>query len=345
MRFVFSVALALVAGQTLRADEPVTLANFTPPGDNRKDEPLIQRFSLVKATHFLDNASADWLKQKACFSCHTNYAFLYARPLVSSKDPVHGEVRQALEELVTERWPKKGPRWDAEVIASAAALAFNDANTTGKLHPVTKIALDRMWTVQRKDGGISWLKCAWPPMESDDHYGVTLAALAVGVAPQQYAEIPQAKKGLAGMLYYFKANRPTDLHHKAMMLWVSTYLKDFWSEKEQQDTIRQWKKLQLPDGGWSSANFGAYKRADKSEQQYGTSDGYGTGFSIYVLRRAGVPISDQVIQKGLAWLKRNQRESGRWFTRSLYRDNRHYLTHVGTAFAVMALAECGALQK
>ena len=32
---------------------------------------------------------------------------------------------------------------------------------------------------------------------------------------------------------------------------------------------------------------------------------------------------------------------GRWFTRSLNRDNKHYLSHVGTAFAVMALAECG----
>jgi hypothetical protein len=39
----------------------------------------------------------------------------------------------------------------------------------------------------------------------------------------------------------------------------------------------------------------------------------------------------------IAWLKANQRASGRWFTRSLKKDSRHFITHAGTAFAVMAL--------
>ena len=38
-------------------------------------------------------------------------------------------------------------------------------------------------------------------------------------------------------------------------------------------------------------------------------------------------------------------ESGRWFTRSLNRDNYHFLTHAGTAFAVMALSETNAAGK
>ena len=59
-------------------------------------------------------------------------------------------MREFAEKLVSERWPQEGPRWDAEVIAAAAALAFNDAATTGKLHPLTRTALDRMWTVQQK---------------------------------------------------------------------------------------------------------------------------------------------------------------------------------------------------
>ena len=42
----------------------------------------------------------------------------------------------------------------------------------------------------KEDGGFSWLKCDWPPMESDDHYGVTLAAIAVGVAPDDYVATP-----------------------------------------------------------------------------------------------------------------------------------------------------------
>ena len=70
------------------------------------------------------------------------------------------------------------------------------------------------------------------------------------------------------------------------------------------------------------------------------SDGYGTGFIVYVLRRAGVPADDPQIQKGIAWLKKNQRSSGRWYTRSLNKDNKHYITHAGTAFSLMALEIC-----
>jgi squalene-hopene/tetraprenyl-beta-curcumene cyclase len=45
--------------------------------------------------------------------------------------------------------------------------------------------------------------------------------------------------------------------------------------------------------------------------------------------------------KGIAWLKSNQRVSGRWFTRSLNTDNYHFMTNAGTAFAVMAIQACG----
>ena len=36
-----------------------------------------------------------------------------------------------------------------------------------------------------------------------------------------------------------------------------------------------------------------------------------------------------------------QRESGRWYTRSLNNDKAHYITHAGTAFSVLALSEAG----
>ena len=50
-------------------------------------------------------------------------------------------------------------------------------------------------------------------------------------------------------------------------------------------------------------------------------------------------MDDPALEKGREWLRANQRESGRWFTRSLFKDEKHYLTHVGTAFAIMALVE------
>ena len=333
------IGMLVLQGSTL-ADEPFSLKKYPPPAENNKDEAIAKAFSLAKAPGFLDAAALDWQTKRNCFACHTNYAYLYARPMVSAQAPAHDDIRQALEDLVTKRWPDKEPRWDAEVVATAAALAHNDAATTKKLHAVTRTALERMWTVQQDDGGIRWLKCAWPPMENDDHYGVTLAALAVGVAPDGYAKTASAKKGLAGLRRWLNVNPPENLHHQAMILWAASYLDGFMTPDEQQRAVKNLLAKQLPDGGWSAASLGRWKRGDKKEQDLAVSDGYGTGFTIYVLRRAGVSADDVKLQKGIGWLKSNQRESGRWFTRSLYRDNKHYLSHAGSAFAVMAIQVC-----
>jgi squalene-hopene/tetraprenyl-beta-curcumene cyclase len=340
MRISVIAILAVLSLQSLtRADEP-TLKKYTPQADNKKDEPIAKQFSLDKAVDFLENASLQWTDQRKCFTCHTNYAYLYAKPMVGAKGQAHAEIRQSLEAMVTDGWVLGKPRWDTEVVTTAAALAYNDALTTKKLHPLTKLALNKMWTVQRKDGGISWLLCKWPPSENDDHYGVTLAALAVGVAPEGYAQTPQAKKGLDGLRGWLAKNPPQNLHHKGMLLWVSKYLDGFLTKEEQAAARKELLAKQLPDGGWSSPGLYPWPRGDKLESDPSVSDGYGTGFTIFVLRQAGVPANDPALVKGIAWLKSNQRESGRWYARSLFRDNKHFLSHAGTAFAVMAIQEC-----
>lgn len=339
-RFVTSCfILAVTIPQTVVAAEALSLASVVDPGENMKDEPIAAEFSLEKAYSFLDSAALTWQKQRQCFTCHTNYAHLYARPAASENDSAAHEVRRFAEELITKRWVENGPRWDAEIVATGAALAFNDAATTGKLHPLSRQALDRMWTVQREDGGFTWIKCNWPPMESDDHYGATLAAIAVGTAPEEYAKTEAAQKGMAKLREYMKTNPGPTLHHRAMVLWAATLNEGILSDAEKQTIIDQLLALQKPDGGWGLATLGDWKRADDEPQDKVTSDGYGTGFVLYVLRRSGIPANDPRVQKGVTWLKSNQRQSGRWFTRSLFKDSKHYITHAGTAFAIMALRE------
>ncbi len=322
------------------AAEPVNLETVTDPGPNTADEPLASEFSLEKAVHFLDSAALAWQKQRKCFTCHTNYAYLYARPLIPGDSAAHQSVREFAEQLVTKRWEEQGPRWDAEIVATAAALAFNDRATTGRLSADTRTALGRMWTVQRDDGGFSWLNCDWPPMESDDHYGVTLAALAVGVAPEEYVAGESAQTGVAGIRRYLRENEAPTLHHRAMLLWAAQHLDGLVSQDQQADTIAELRSQQHDDGGWALAALGDWERADGSPQDTLTSDGYGTGFVVFVLRQAGVPADDPAITRGIGWLKSHQRESGRWFTRSLHKDSKHFITHAGTAFAVMAIASC-----
>ncbi|MBI2478643.1 MAG: terpene cyclase/mutase family protein [Planctomycetia bacterium] len=337
---ILSLTLTLFIVSHSLAAEELTLDNVTPPAPNTVDEPLAAAFSLDNATRFLDQASLDWTKSRKCFTCHTNYSYLIARPTVSAEGTAHRQVREALEELVEKRWETSGPRWNAEVVMSAAVLAMNDAVTSGKLHATTRKALDRMWTLQRADGGFDWLKCDWPPMESDDDYGIAIAALAAGAAPDDYAKSEAARAGVQKLRDYLKANPPPTLHHTAMLMWADSYGTELLTPAESDTAKEKLFALQQPDGGWSLATLGNWTRGDGNEQDTSVSDGYGTGFVVFVLRQAGIAADDARLQRGVSWLKQHQRESGRWYSRSLHKDTKHFISHAGTAFAVMAIQAC-----
>ena len=342
MRHLVTPCLICTATATsLFAAEPVTLENAVEPASNTPDEAFAESFSFEQGVHFLDSAALSWQKKHECFTCHTNYAYLYVRPMISFEDTAHRQVREFAEQLVTEHWPDHGPRWDAEVVASATALAFNDSRTTGKLHPATRTALDRMWTIQREDGGWNWLDCDWPPFEDDDEYGVCLAALAVSVAPDDYSQTPDAVKGVEGIQRYLAENSPPTLHHRGLLLWASNGLNGLRSDSQNQATVDDLLDRQNEDGGWGLPSLGEIWKRENGEPQDETSDGYGTGFTIFILRQAAVPAEDERIRRGIRWLKANQRTSGRWFTRSLKMDSEHFISHAGTAFAMMALCKCG----
>ncbi|MFO0877345.1 MAG: hypothetical protein U0840_08205 [Gemmataceae bacterium] len=70
------------------------------------------------------------------------------------------------------------------------------------------------------------------------------------------------------------------------------------------------------------------------------ANGCSTGLVVYVLRQSGLPADHPAIRKGADWLRRNQRASGRWFTRSLNSDRNHYIANAGSAFAALALKTC-----
>ena len=138
---------------------------------------------------------------------------------------------------------------------------------------------------------------------------------------------------MANSAFYGMSGRVSSIQHASLVLGYQNL-----SEIISVAGVR--KSLQKRDGGWGLATLGNWKRSDDEEQDYESSDGYGTGFVIYVLRLAGVPADDVRIKKAIGWLKANQRASGRWFTRSAHKDS-NYITNAGTALALLALAECG----
>jgi squalene-hopene/tetraprenyl-beta-curcumene cyclase len=328
------------------AQEMAAVANPPQPGRTVASEPFAAVASMPRAGAFLDAVALSWTRQRQCGTCHTNYPYLLARPHL--KEPARSalaEVRTFFETRVA-HWdePEKSaqPRWDAEVIATAMALAFNDAATSGSLHPLTRKALDRVWTLQKPGGGFVWLKCGWPPLEHDDYYGALVAALAAGHAPGNYAATPAAQAGLDGLRAYFAHNPAPDLHHETILLWASTRLDGLMAPQRQQDLIRRLRALQHPDGGWSLPALGFWRRHDGTPNDPDApSDGYATGLVLHVLRETGIPARDPALARAVAWLLANQRASGRWFTRSLNNDKEHYIARAGTAYAVLGLASCG----
>jgi squalene-hopene/tetraprenyl-beta-curcumene cyclase len=324
--------------------------DFPKPAASRPDEPLAKSLSLERAAEYLDRAAMTWLREKECASCHTNYPFLMARPTLGDpKAPALLRMRAFFEERVA-GWDRGGkgaglPTDDdeavTEVVATAATLAFDDAQTTGKLHVRAREALDRMWTLQRPDGSWNWNKHHLPPQELDEYYGGAYAALGVGYAPDDYAKGESAKEGVARLKKYLKENPPPNLHHKTILLWASLKLDGLLTAAEREKTIKELLGLQREDGGWNLPSLGDWKRLDQTpNDKNAPSDGYATGLVLYVLRQTGMPATDASIRRGVTWLKANQRESGRWFTRSLNTDKFHYISHAGTGFAMLALKAC-----
>ncbi len=334
-------------------DAPATAASAKAPDTavkaptpNSSDEPLAASFWASKAAEFLDQVSLAWTTDRKCGSCHTNYAYMLAQPAIGDS-PSHAarEIRKFFEDRAA-NWDTAKPRWDTEVVATAVTLAIHDAETTGKLNPITRSALDRMWTLQPKDGAWNWLKCDWPPLESDDYYGAVFVALGVGLAPDGYSETPLARAGMEKVRGYLNENPPPSLHHRAMLLWASIKTPNLMTQEDRDSTIRELLACQRPNGGWSLASLGDWKRRDGllNDPACAPSDGYATGFVVYVLRAAGLSTDQDAIRRGVAWLKTSQRESGRWFTRSVNNDKYHYIANAGTAYALMALKSCGELK-
>lgn len=358
-----------------KATEPTTPKSVESPADIAPDEPHAKKFSPAQAARYLDSAALDWQKTHACTACHTMLPYLMSRPALDGVSPQSSEVRQFFEEIVAGKRPAM-PDYacddvdGAVAIGVASAMALNDRWGDGNLHPLTREALDRMWTLQRSDGGWTWPFRDTPPLKIDEHYGATLAAIAAGMAPGDYANTPKAKSGLDGIRHFLKVTTAVSLHQKAMISWASVYVDDLLSEESKGQILADLMRVQRPDGGWSLANLVdnasdpslATDRVTKAkaEDGYGVkflsyigrdiayksslaSDGYATGFVIFVARQSGLPTSDPRLQRGILWLKTNQRESGRWFTPSQAWHTRNLISNAGTAYAILALHACGEL--
>ena len=324
----------------------------------RADEPVLAEFSVDKALEHLEQGTTAWSTARNCISCHTNGTYMQIRPALTAhfgppaaaqRDFYLGQLKSL--KAIDRKELKKGTR-PAQVIYLAAGLAEWDAHVTKSLSAETRDAIALMLDIQLASGTWGTLDC-WPPFESDAYHEATVAAMAIGTAPGWLAELKDDKqKAAVQKLKDYLANTPP-LHDysRVLLLWASTRMPALVSQEQKAKLAEVLWSHQRPDGGWSIRNFAApeawgsgnraKKLRDESDFSNPASDGHQTGLAVIVLRATGVDAKDPRLQRGVEWLKKNQRESGRWWTRSLNTDSWHYITYSGTAYPLMALAACG----
>ncbi len=305
-----------------------------------------------------------------CISCHTALPYALARARLDTMlhvtAPSHEELTLTSDVLDRVRlWSEtkpyytdrhSGPNKSAEsrgteAVLNAVILASDDART-GRLSADTRAAFDHMWSVQETTGSAAgawpWLDFGLQPWEVRDaeYYGAAMAALAVGMAPEDYRSTPAIQASLERLRAYLDRNYSMQpLHQRLALLWAATVLPGLIDPARRQAIIDEALHAQNWDGGWSLyALAPSYRRGRRILRLW--SDGYATGFVTLVLQQAGVPRSNPQLRRGLSWLRGHQRlPQGGWRTSSInewqssVNPVSRFMSDAATAYAVLSLTE------
>jgi len=325
-------------------------------------EPKLDQVSVEKAVDYLEKGTVAWSKKRNCVSCHTNGSYMLIRPmLISRLGKPSAEMRDFFIQETT-RLEKLDPKrlmastFPARVAYVAAGLASWDRFVTKKRSPETDRAIDLMLKIQSQDGSWGNLTC-WPPLESSHYHSATVAATAIGLAPGwlESKATSEQKKQFEQLKKYLVTAEPANDYQRLLLLWTATYVSDLLPKSDRDKLVEMVLKHQQADGGWSIRTFstpekwGGGNRAKKlrAEPEFAKppSDGHQTGLALIVLQASGVPANHPQLQRGADWLLKNQRASGRWWTRSLNTDSYHFITYSGTIYPLLALEKLGKLPK
>ena len=331
-------------------------------------------FDAKAAARYLDARAEAWSvwpnaqrdRGTFCISCHTTLPYALARPEL--REPLGEQQPSAAESKIlgnlltrARNWrevepfypdqtrgiPKTSESRAIESVFNALVLSRRDA-LAGHLSDETRTALDVMWSLQMKtgpnNGAWTWLNFNNEPWESPNspYFGASLAALAIGSAPDGYAASPEIQDRVKALRGYFEHQHASvSVLNQMMGLWASGALRDLLTTEQKKATANAAFALQQADGGWSTSSLGTYQRADKTPNDT-KSDGYATGLVCLALQAAGA--SDPRVAKGLDWLRSHQdRETGRWVATSLNKQRdpdsepAKFMTDAATAYAVLAL--------
>ena len=277
----------------------------------------------------------------------------------AAREAVYNALMEAANRVNPMRWngpPYLGPdpplaleARGTEAVLNALVLASYDAEQ-GHLSDPARKAFDNAWALQLKSGddagGWVWLNFHNTPWEGEGSafQGATLAALAVGMAPDDYRGAPAIQPQLNLLRGYLRRQysaQPT--MNKLVVLWASSKLSGLLTPEEQAALAKHVFALQQADGGWSMTSLGSWKRHDATPLET-RGDGLATGLAVLAMEQAGLAANDPRLENGLAWLEKNQDPTeGFWPAWSLNKqrdpksDIGRFMTDAATAYATLAL--------
>ena len=338
------------------------------------DEPKVKAFSVdtVKAAaKYLDDGAHYWVREKSCVACHSSGVYMVERSALTKYLGKPSE--EVLKDFIASVPTAAGKPSDSALapIWRSSGLASWDKHVLGKLSEHTDKSLRHMVKILPDESFYQTIKLVEIPYITTRFEMTVQAARAMTAAPDWLANLKDAE--LLGRIERMKKrlreHKPASDYELALKLQLAGLMPELVPQETRNAAIAMLGKQQQPDGGWSTRRmsnvmdwrqeaFPATERYNWTEAMDPTvvalinnepdaaspgSDPYMTAFAIVLLRESGVPASDKRIRRGIVWLKENQRVSGRWWMKSLYRDTFHYITYISTVQALRALALCDEL--
>lgn len=335
------------------------------------DEARVEGFgpeSVQAAARYLEVGALSWARGRSCVNCHTTGPYLteytaWSRHFGKPSDEVRASFVSAVPGRIraVKEADRNGHKYYPGAFSSvwrSAGLAEWDRHITGELSEATDRSLRDMFERQSEDGAfVSHGEVEIPHITTDFELSLQ-AARAITAAPGWLEGLKdEALLGRVEKLKeWLRTAQPKNDFDRVLKLQLSHYFPDLVSPSDREAGLALLSSKQHADGGWSTRDMSpvddwhfemsstvldlikTLPDADRPE-----SDPYMTALAIVLMRQNHVPVSDPRIQDGLAWLKREQRESGRWWMHSLYRGNYHYITYIATTEAMKALSLCGEL--